>query len=51
DEWADENGDLGPVYGQQWRAWQTEGGSPIDQISRLLDDLRNKPHSRRHIVS
>ncbi len=51
DEWADENGDLGPVYGQQWRAWATEGGTPIDQIARLLDDLRNRPHSRRHIVS
>ena len=44
-------GDLGPVYGQQWRAWQTEDGRPIDQVARLLDDLKNTPHSRRHIVS
>ena len=51
DEWADENGDLGPVYGQQWRSWAREEGDPIDQIASLLDDLRNKPHSRRHIVS
>jgi thymidylate synthase len=51
DEWADENGDLGPVYGQQWRAWQSEDGPPIDQIARLIDSLKNNPHSRRHIVS
>ena len=51
DEWADENGDLGPVYGQQWRAWETGEGKGIDQIARLIDDLGNKPHSRRHIVS
>ncbi|SHI83214.1 thymidylate synthase [Rubritalea squalenifaciens DSM 18772] len=51
DEWADENGDLGPVYGQQWRAWAKEDGSTIDQVARLIDDLKNKPHSRRHLVS
>ncbi|MGJ8695045.1 MAG: thymidylate synthase [Verrucomicrobiaceae bacterium] len=51
DEWADENGDLGPVYGQQWRSWPTTSGDSIDQIKRLVDDLKNKPTSRRHIVS
>lgn len=51
DEWADENGELGPVYGQQWRAWQTADGSSIDQIARLMDSLKNNPHSRRHLVS
>lgn len=51
DEWANENGDLGPVYGQQWRAWQTETGKPIDQVARLIASLRDDPHSRRHIVS
>ena len=51
DEWADENGELGPVYGQQWRAWQTEDGKPVDQVARLIEALRDNPHSRRHIVS
>jgi len=51
DEWADETGSLGPVYGAQWRDWQTPDGRHIDQVSLLLDDLRNKPHSRRHIIS
>ena len=51
DEWADENGELGPVYGQQWRAWETEDGAPIDQVARLIDGLKNNPHSRRHLVS
>ncbi|MBK1792102.1 thymidylate synthase [Persicirhabdus sediminis] len=51
DEWADENGELGPVYGQQWRAWKNEDGEEIDQISQLIDSLKNNPHSRRHIVS
>lgn len=51
DEWADENGELGPVYGQQWRAWEGDDGETIDQISRLIDGLKNTPHSRRHIVS
>ena len=51
DEWATADGDLGPVYGAQWRNWKTADGGHIDQISRLLEDLRNKPDSRRHIVS
>jgi thymidylate synthase len=51
DEWADENGDLGPVYGSQWRSWPTPDGSSIDQISGLIDGIRNDPDSRRHIVS
>jgi len=50
-EWADDAGNLGPVYGAQWRNWQTPDGRHIDQLSRLLEDLRSKPHSRRHIVS
>ena len=51
DEWADENGDLGPVYGRQWRSWPRTGGGTIDQIALLLDQLRNNPNSRRLIVS
>ena len=51
DEWADENGDLGPVYGHQWRHWKTPDGREIDQITRLLDSLKNNPDSRRHIVT
>ncbi|MDA7876530.1 thymidylate synthase [Akkermansiaceae bacterium] len=51
DAWADENGDLGPVYGQQWRSWPSESGESIDQIKQLIDDLKNNPTSRRHIVS
>jgi thymidylate synthase len=51
DEWADANGDLGPVYGAQWRRWEAPDGRRIDQIERLLDGLRNDPDSRRHIVS
>lgn len=51
DEWADENGDLGPVYGAQWRCWPGEDGRPIDQISKLMQGLRDNPWSRRHIVS
>ncbi len=51
DEWADENGNLGPVYGAQWREWKTADGRHIDQIKLLLNDLRERPHSRRHIVS
>jgi thymidylate synthase len=51
DEWADENGNLGPVYGAQWRNWPAADGSYIDQMSLLLDDLRNTPHSRRHIIT
>ena len=51
DEWADENGDLGPVYGKQWRHWQSAGGPSIDQIQVLIDTIRNNPASRRQIVS
>jgi thymidylate synthase len=51
DEWADENGDLGPVYGAQWRNWITPDGRHIDQVSQLLQDLRSRPDSRRHIIS
>jgi thymidylate synthase len=51
DEWADENGDLGPVYGKQWRAWPAPDGRTIDQIQLLIDGLKGNPHSRRHIVS
>jgi thymidylate synthase len=52
DEWADDNGELGPVYGAQWRRWQgAPGAEPVDQIQRLLDGLKNNPYSRRHIVS
>jgi thymidylate synthase len=51
DEWADENGDLGPVYGSQWRSWPTADGRSIDQISQAVDTLRNNPDSRRIIVS
>ncbi len=51
DEWADENGDLGPVYGVQWRSWPTSSGETIDQIERLIDGIKNNPDSRRHIVS
>ena len=50
-EWANENGDLGPVYGSQWRNWPAPDGRHIDQMSLLLDDLRKRPDSRRHIVS
>ncbi len=51
DEWADPDGDLGPVYGAQWRSWPAPDGSGIDQMSRLVDGLRRNPDSRRHIVS
>jgi len=51
DEWADENGDLGPVYGYQWRSWPNPDGSHTDQMVKLLDQLKNNPDSRRHIVS
>ncbi len=51
DEWADENGDLGPVYGQQWRSWPTPSGEAIDQIARVIDAIRTQPESRRLIVS
>lgn len=51
DEWADEAGELGPVYGHQWRSWPTPDGSHIDQITRLVEGLKSDPDSRRHIVS
>jgi thymidylate synthase len=51
DEWADERGDLGPVYGHQWRSWPSRDGSSIDQISLVIDRIRRDPDSRRHIVS
>src|SRR5690349_20633520 len=50
DEWADENGDLGPVYGRQWRAWPGKDGTTIDQIGKVLHSIRNNPDSRRHMV-
>jgi thymidylate synthase len=51
DEWADANGDLGPVYGEQWRAWRTADGSVVDQIAWVVDEIRRNPDSRRLIVS
>lgn len=51
DGWATEDGELGPVYGAQWRSWPAPDGRRIDQITQLLSDLRERPHSRRHIVS
>lgn len=51
DEWADENGDLGPVYGHQWRSWPTPDGGTIDQISNVIDQIKKNPESRRLIVS
>ncbi len=50
DEWADENGDLGPVYGHQWRSWPTLGGGKVDQISAVVEAIKSNPNSRRHIV-
>ena len=51
DEWADENGDLGPVYGYQWRSWPTPNGGSIDQITNVINSIKNNPNSRRHMVS
>ncbi len=51
DEWADENGDLGPVYGAQWRSWPAPDGGTIDQIAKLVEGLKRNPDSRRHIVT
>jgi thymidylate synthase len=51
DEWADEDGNLGPVYGVQWRSWPTSDGRKIDQISQLIEQIKKNPNSRRHIVS
>lgn len=50
-EWADDNGELGPVYGHQWRSWPTQDGSTVDQISLLVEQIKNNPDSRRHIIS
>jgi len=51
DEWADENGDLGPVYGHQWRSWPARDGGTIDQIAEVVEAIRTNPHSRRHVVT
>lgn len=51
DEWADEQGELGPVYGHQWRSWPTPDGRSIDQISQVIQQIKQKPDSRRHIVT
>ena len=51
DEWADENGELGPVYGHQWRSWPTPDGRSLDQIAAVIESIRTNPDSRRHIVS
>lgn len=50
-EWADEKGELGPIYGYQWRSWPNKDGESIDQISQIIDSIKNNPNSRRHIVS
>jgi thymidylate synthase len=50
DEWADEKGDLGPVYGVQWRSWPTPGGGHVDQISRVIEEIKSNPDSRRLII-
>lgn len=51
DEWADEHGNLGPVYGSQWRSWDSTDGQHIDQIANVIESIKNNPDSRRHIVS
>ncbi len=51
DEWATESGDLGPVYGAQWRSWACPDGSTVDQISQLIEQIKTKPNSRRHIIT
>jgi thymidylate synthase len=51
DEWADESGDLGPVYGHQWRSWPTPGGGHVDQLARVVEQIRRDPDSRRHVVN
>jgi len=51
DEWADENDDLGPVYGKQWRTWETLDGEVVDQIAELIENIKRDPNSRRHLVS
>ena len=51
DEWADENGDLGPVYGYQWRSWPNPDGTQTDQIAKLVEQIKTNPYSRRHVIS
>jgi len=51
DEWADERGDLGPIYGYQWRSWPTPGGGHIDQLAAVIDQIKRDPDSRRHLVN
>lgn len=51
DEWADENGELGPVYGRQWRSWETADGRKVDQLEALIEGIKRNPDSRRHIIS
>jgi thymidylate synthase len=51
DEWADDKGDLGPIYGYQWRSWPKPDGGKVDQISQLVENLQSRPNSRRHIIS
>src|SRR5207244_1030326 len=51
DDWADENGELGPVYGKQWRAWAAPDGRVIDQLQQVIDQIQRDPHSRRLVVS
>ncbi|KRC64131.1 thymidylate synthase [Aeromicrobium sp. Root236] len=51
DEWADDNGDLGPVYGYQWRSWPAPGGEHIDQLAAVIEQIKTNPDSRRHVVS
>jgi thymidylate synthase len=51
DEWADEHGDLGPIYGYQWRSWPTSGGGRVDQLAAVINGIRSDPDSRRHLVS
>src|SRR4029450_11956103 len=51
DEWADANGDLGPIYGYQWRSWPTPDGRHVDQLAQVVEQIRTNPDSRRHIVS
>ena len=51
DEWADADGELGPVYGKQWRRWETADGRTVDQLARVVDSIRHNPDSRRHLVS
>ena len=51
DEWADENGELGPVYGKQWRSWTAPDGRVIDQVAKVVEQIKSNPNSRRHIVS